>query len=102
MQYVEGKSNAIADFLSRYSGYNINWHSKEPLEKLRINANVALISHKDCSLSAIDASPNRIRLLQSMDDTLKEAIEAAAEATDGQPVKLPDFSAPLILEDGIL
>ena len=102
MHYVEGKSNAIADFLSRYSGYNINWHSKEPLEKLRINANVALISHKDCSLSAIDASPNRIRLLQSMDDTLKEAIEAAAEATDGQPVKLPDFSAPLILEDGIL
>merc|ERR1711983_313017 len=37
-----------------------------------------------------------------MDDTLKEAIEATAEATDGQPVKLPDFSAPLILEDGIL
>jgi transposase InsO family protein len=62
----------VADFLSRYHGMNI--HVMEvKYDKGRINAAVALLSHKDLGapVQMVDASPFRIRVLQNTDTQLK-------------------------------
>jgi hypothetical protein len=72
IKYIEGKNNYVADFLSRYHGMNIHVTDVK-YEEGRVNAAVALLSHKDLGapVKMVDASPFRVRVLQDTDTDLK-------------------------------
>ena len=100
IRFIEGKFNSVADFLSRFFGYNVS-PGIQP-EKLRINANVAYISHRNASLDSIDVTPDRLQLLQANDPDLKGLIEAASLAPPFTLSKVKGFRYPVTLRDGLL
>jgi hypothetical protein len=72
IKYIEGKNNIVADFLSRYHGMYIHVRDVR-YDEGRVNAAVALLSHKDLEepVQMVNASPLRVRVLQNMDTDLK-------------------------------
>jgi hypothetical protein len=72
INYIEGKNNVVAYFLSRYHGMNIHVTDVK-YDEGRVNAAVAALSHKEsgASVQMIDASPFRICVLQNTDSQLK-------------------------------
>jgi hypothetical protein len=72
INYIEGKNNILADFLSRYHRMNIHVTDVK-YDEGRFNAAVASLSHKDLGapVQMVDASPFRVRLLQNTDTDLK-------------------------------
>jgi hypothetical protein len=72
INYIEGKNNILADFLSRYHRMNIHVTDVK-YDEGRFNAAVASLSHKDLGapVQMVDASPFRVRLLQNTDTDLR-------------------------------
>ena len=101
IRYIDGKSNAVADFLSRYQGFTGQFSKEE-------EHNVALISHRRGSLASIDASQSRVRMLQRQDLTLRTIMADAREATTGSTLEQPIMHKsrftrfPVTIIDGVL
>ena len=84
VKFIEAKSNSVADFLSRYFGFNVS--PDVPVNKLRINANVAYVTHVNGSLDSLDMSPARLQLLQANDPYMKDLISAIADKLRDTPI----------------
>ena len=97
LRFIEGKSNACADFLSRYFGFNVS--PDRPPDKLRINANVAYVSHRHGSLNSLDVTPSRLRLLQANDPHLKPLIAAASDVPPLTLVSVRDCQYPVTINN---
>ena len=100
VKFIEGKSNSVADFLSRYFGYNVS--PDVPADKLRINANVAYISHRNGSLDSLDVSPARMRLLQANDPYIKEIISALSDTPPDTPIKIDACQHPVLISNHLV
>ena len=100
MCFIEGKANSAADFLSRYFGYNVA--PDVPVDKLRINANVAYVTHRHGSLDSLDVSPSRVSLLQANDPYIKELISALSSKPAGVVEKIPECPHPITISNGLL
>ena len=88
IRHVNGKDNTVADFLSRYHGFNISEHNK-PIDPAKQAAAVALHSHKAQTLAQVDASPFRIRLLQRDDPEIRVMYHEAKDITRGSTHDTP-------------
>lgn len=100
VKFIEGKANSVADFLSRYFGYNVA--PDIPADKLRINANVAYITHVNGSLDSLDVSPGRMQLLQANDPYVKVLIDAVADLPHDTPTKIPECPHPVTISNNLL
>ena len=100
LRFIEGKANSVADFLSRYFGYNVS-PDVQP-DKLRINANVAYITHVNGSLDSLDVSPDRMRLLQANDPYIKVLIDAVADLPHDTPTKIPECPHPVTMSNNLV
>ena len=97
IRFVEGKLNAAADFLSRFHGFNVA--PDIPIDKLRVNANVAYITHRNGSLDSLDVTPSRLRLLQSADPDIKPLIDACSDYPLNTLVSLKECRYPCTISD---
>ena len=100
LRFIEGKANSVADFLSRYFGYNVS-PDVQP-DKLRINANVAYVTHVNGSLDSLDVSPDRMRLLQANDPYIKVLIDAVADLPHDTPTKIPECPHPVTMSNNLV
>ena len=100
LRFIEGKANSVADFLSRYFGYNVS-PDVQP-DKLRINANVAYITHVNGSLDSLDVSPDRMRLLQANDPYIKVLIDGVADLPHDTPTKIPECPHPVTMSNNLV
>ena len=71
IKYVDGKNNQVADFLSRYHGFNVSNKTSSPEMQAE---SIAKISHRPhgLPLAQVDASPFRLRALQALDPKLSK------------------------------
>ena len=97
IRFVEGKSNACADYLSRFHGFNVA--PDMPIDKLRVNANIAYITHRNASLDSLDVTPNRLRLLQAGDPEIKPLIETCSNYPPCTLVKHKECKYPITISD---
>ena len=109
-RHIPGSRNVLADFLSRYHGFQVHTarQSNSASRKREAAANVAALTHIAATNTVVDNSMPRIKLLQSMDPLCSRILKKIDEPCRGSTMQCPIFHKhvdcrwPLTVINGIV
>ena len=93
LRHINGQDNVVADFLSRYNGFNKQPNDDSPDTVNNLNDAVASISHTSdaAMINRIDATPFRMSLLQRLDPDIRDTFNTVKQHT-----RKSSFNSPLM------
>ena len=109
-RHIPGSKNVLADFLSRYHGFqvHIRRQASNSARRREAAANVAAITHIAASSAVPDSSMPRIKLLQSMDPLCSKIYTKLRQTCAGSTMAAPiyathtDIRWPITIINGIV